>query len=140
MARWEDFISSIYTKILPLAVTIIAIVMGATEVSRRILQEIELEGLAEAFKFMMYPIFLILVVLVIFAIYQIALSKDIKDILDERLPVSRNNPDKEHRIETSGAGALGGKVIGGTLGLLGGPVGGYHRWHNRGYSGKSGRI
>ncbi|MHC1611547.1 MAG: hypothetical protein ACXQTW_08175 [Candidatus Methanospirareceae archaeon] len=72
--RWEDFISAVYSKILPL----------------------------------------------------IAFSKDIKDLLNERLPKKGGNPKeggKEERIETSGAGALGGMVVGGALGLPFGPFG-----------------
>ena len=94
-----------------------------------------------------YISLIILVVVILFAFYQIVLSKDIKELLDdinkllsERLPIKplqglrgcgaephRSNPKemerREERIETSGAGALGGMVLGGVLGLPFGPAG-----------------
>jgi hypothetical protein len=67
-----------------------------------------------------------LVVITLFAFYQIALSKDIKDLLAERLLKSESNLNKKERrgkVRNKWARALGGMVIEGTVGLMFRPVG-----------------
>jgi hypothetical protein len=125
MGRREDFILTIYTKILPLAITLVSAMVLLSILFQSIFSKIEMAGMREAFGLMASLIMLTLVAFVLFAGYQIALSKDIKDLLEERLPL-RADPDekeKEERIETSGGGALVGMIVGGLLGLSFGPAG-----------------
>ncbi|MHC1636091.1 MAG: hypothetical protein ACXQTS_05675 [Candidatus Methanospirareceae archaeon] len=134
--RWEDFVITFYSKILPLIAFIVVIVGVVMSSFQDIFLKIEIGG-GEAFRLLTYISLLILVVITLFAIYQIALikdisesldklSKDIRELLVKKLPKSGSNPkeiEKEERVETSGAGALGGMVVGGVLGLPFGPVG-----------------
>ena len=83
-------------------------------------------GVREAFQLLTYLIVLVLVSFVTYAFYQIALTMDIRDLLVsirellyEGVPKSGNlarGERKEERIETSGAWALMGVVIGGVGG------------------------
>lgn len=126
MSRWEDFVSSVYSRIFPL-IAFVVVIMGIAEwLLQPIFLKIEMAGMREAFRSIMYVAALTLIVIVLFAFYQIAISKDIKDILEERLPTLKSNPSKkkkEEKIETSGAGALAGMVLLGTVGLIFGPAG-----------------
>jgi hypothetical protein len=151
--RWEDFISAVYSKILPLIAFIVVIVGVIGGLFQSAFLRIEVAGIGEALQLIAYISLFTLVVVALFAFYQVALSKDIKELLNERLPIKplqglrvnpsrvfggtggardgaephRSNPKeeekKEERIETSGAGALGGMVVGGALGLPFGPAG-----------------
>ncbi len=138
--RWEDFISAVYSKILPLIAFIVVVVGVIGGLFQSVFLSIEVAGIGEALQLIAYISLFTLVVVALFAFYQVALSKDIKELLNERLPIKplqglrgcgaephRSNPKeeekKEERIETSGAGALGGMVVGGALGLPFGPAG-----------------
>jgi len=126
MGRWEDFVSSIYTRIFPLIAFVVVIMGIMGGLLQPVLLKIEITGMQEAFGLMMYVAALTLIIVVLFAFYQIAIIKDIKDILKERLPVLKSNPGeekKEEKTETSGVGALTGMVIGGIIGLIFGPAG-----------------
>ena len=138
MDRWEDFVSSAYLRVL-LLIAFVAVVMGVVErVLQPVLLEVEMAGVREAFRVMVHVAAFTLTVLILFAFYQIAISKDIKDvitevrdILEERLPKpkgSSSREGREERMETSGAGALAGMtllgIVGLTLGLVGMIVGG----------------
>ncbi|KPV64162.1 MAG: hypothetical protein AOA65_1047 [Candidatus Bathyarchaeota archaeon BA1] len=126
MGRWEDFVSTVYSRILPLIAFVVVIMGVVGALIQPALLKIEIAGMREALQLMMYVGALTLIVVVLFATYQIALSKDLKDILEEGLPLPKSNPSKEKReekIETSGAGALAGMVLGGTLGLIFGSAG-----------------
>jgi len=131
--RWEDFVSGVYSKVLPFIVVIASIGWLITSLFQGIYLRIELVGVREAFQLLTYLIVLVLVSFVTYAFYQIALTMDIRDLLVgirellyEGVPKSGNlarGERKEERIETSGAWALMGVVIGGVAGLMFGPVG-----------------
>ncbi|MDI6811005.1 MAG: hypothetical protein QMD80_04930 [archaeon] len=149
--RWEDFISAAYSKILPLIAFFVVIVGVIGGFFKSVFLRIEVAGVGEALQLIAYISLFTLVVVALFAFYQVALSRDIKDLLNERLPIkpsqglrvspsgacgdtgraregaeshrSNQKEEEEERIETSGAGALGGMVVGGVLGLPFGPAG-----------------
>ena len=123
MGRWEDFVSAIWSRILPL-IAFIVVIMGFLErVVHPILLKIEMTGVREALTLIIDTIALVLIAITLFAFYQIALTKDIKDLLEERLLFIKSNPSRKEKIETSGAGSLAGMVIGGIIGLAFGAVG-----------------
>lgn len=130
--RWEDFVKALFTKILPV-IGFLLFVAGSLNFLffEKSISELE-SGLGEAMRNLSLMLTILLVAFVAFACYNLAISKDIRDILDERLPKKIGNPgnptnkegeEKEEEIRTSGAGALVGMVGGALIGLPFGPAG-----------------
>ncbi|RLI80320.1 hypothetical protein DRP04_08270 [Archaeoglobales archaeon] len=131
MGRWEDFIKVIFTRILPFF-GFLLVITGYLYKSFFEENVLKLEeGLREVMYGIIYILILILVAFTAYAAYNLAISKDIRDILDERLsksnphrnPNSKKKEEEEEEIRTSGAGALVGMIGGGLIGLPFGPTG-----------------
>jgi len=120
--RWSSFLNAFYSHLSRLIGFLVVVV----SVTWYLLQDADF-----SLQVVGYLCSIILVILIYTNSHMLAILSDIRDILDklEKRLFSKMNPcsnrDQSHdeEIRTSGAGALAGMVLGGLVGLLGGPAG-----------------
>ena len=129
--RWGDLVEALWRLIIPLTLTLI---LGITQLISPLLNSLYLsmipEPLRSGFSLILNLLLILLVAFLVVGTLQLSWTRDIRDILDERLPSgggSMNNPGsskrrKKKKVETSGSGAIMGLIIGALIGLPYGPI------------------
>ncbi len=122
--KWEEFVKAVYLKILPLVVSLVIIIGYLSNfLLKDVIPLIAEEGMRRALYLITHLLLLVIIGMYMFAIYQLGLTKDIRDILYERLPTKCSQEEKREEIKTSGGWAIAGMIIGGVLGIPFGPIG-----------------